>query len=131
MLQGCLYLLIGSLFLLMPSIASMLMLMFVDENEAGALRMFGLAVNVVGYFYIQGARSAGDIETLVAETTFDRLTFVPVCCLLLMFFGYSRAMLCIAFILLDPALAMLTALRWEQEKASSDKDGSGNAGKSD
>ena len=115
----------------MPSIASMLFLMFIDENEAGALRLFGLAVIVVGYFYIHGARSSRDTETLVAETTFDRLTFVPVCCLFLMLFGYSRAMLCIAFILLDPALAMLTALRWEQEKASSSADDIGNTGKSD
>eukprot|EP01052_Picozoa_sp_SAG31_P000321 SAG31_NODE_10_length_40133_cov_27.863041_7_plen_83_part_00 len=61
---------------------------------------------------LQGARS--NSELFVAETCFDRLVLVPP--LLLMIILYSRFMLCLAFLVLDPVLAMLTALRWQQDE---------------
>ena len=72
------YITLGTLFMLLPWLTSLLLLIWVDENEAGAVRLFGLAVIVVGYFYCQAARSCplNAIENLVAETSFDRCTFV-------------------------------------------------------
>ena len=111
-LQGIFYCILGGMFAFMPSTSAMLVLAFLDDAEAAMLRLTGVAVFVIGYFYIQGARS--NSPTFVAETCFDRLVLVPP--LLLLMILYSRFMLCLAFLLLDPLLALLTALRFDQEK---------------
>mmetsp|Transcript_11496 Transcript_11496/g.20338 ORF Transcript_11496/g.20338 Transcript_11496/m.20338 type:complete len:178 (+) Transcript_11496:82-615(+) len=112
-LQGLLYVFIGMLMMLVPKLFCMLLLTFIEDAEAKMLMLSGVAVVVIGYFYMQCARS--NSEHAVMDTTFDRLTVVPVFFVFCMVCG-CRFRICLAFILLDPFLATLTALRWNQEK---------------
>eukprot|EP00931_Biecheleriopsis_adriatica_P047964 TRINITY_DN27694_c0_g1_i1.p1 TRINITY_DN27694_c0_g1~~TRINITY_DN27694_c0_g1_i1.p1 ORF type:complete len:195 (-),score=28.44 TRINITY_DN27694_c0_g1_i1:209-739(-) len=112
-LQGLLYIFIGMCFLLVPKLFCMLLLTFIDDAESKMLMVCGVTVVVIGYFYMQCARS--NTEHTVMDTTFDRLTLVPALMVFCMLCG-CRSRICLAFIILDPVLATLTALKWSQEK---------------
>ena len=45
-------------------------------DESGLMRAIGMAVVVIGWFYLIGGRSGA--RQLVAASIFDRLTLVPV-----------------------------------------------------
>ena len=64
----------------MPKVTSMLFFMFLNDEQIGMLQFIGIPLAVIGYFYIQAARSCplNEIGRVVAETTFDRCTFVPI-----------------------------------------------------
>eukprot|EP01052_Picozoa_sp_SAG31_P000320 SAG31_NODE_10_length_40133_cov_27.863041_6_plen_130_part_00 len=52
-LQGIFYSVVGTLFALTPSMSAMLLLTFLNDAEASMLRLTGVAVIVIGYFYLQ------------------------------------------------------------------------------
>lgn len=111
LVQGILYAVVGLLCLFIPAlVADVLLIPSPEALDLAWFRILGVALSVIGYFYVQGARQV-DIKPWVVASTFDRLTFVPV------FIGYclfcgSCPQLCIAFGVLDPLLAVLTHWMW-------------------
>ena len=72
-------------------------------DEQGLIRVMGLTVAVIGWFYLFGGRSGA--RQIVAASVVNRLTFVPAVLLPLALSGVFPHLL-VSFAILDPALAI-------------------------
>jgi hypothetical protein len=103
---GFLYLIVGLLLLAWPGAVQTL---FLDPpfagQEAALVRLIGMLVAIVGWFYVFGGRTGG--RQFVAATILDRLILVPVVLLPLAFAGVFPHLL-ITFAVLDPLLASVS-----------------------
>ena len=103
-INGLIYLAAGVLFIVWPGSTQTL---FMDRafvgDEQGLIRVLGLAVVVIGWFYLFGGRSGA--RQVVAASVVDRLIFVPVVLVPLAIAGVFPHLL-LAFAFLDVALAI-------------------------
>lgn len=112
--NGVLYLAVGAALYLAPDLVRSLLLMApFSGREEGYMRLLGVAVAVIGWFYMFGARTRADSFSLA--TVADRIA-VPVLLLPLYFTGLLEAGLVFAFALLDPLLALGAYLIWRRER---------------
>ena len=76
-LNGVIYLIVGTLLVVWPGITQTL---FMDRafagHEEGLMRVIGLTVVVIGWLYVFGGRSGA--RQIVAASIIDRLVFVPI-----------------------------------------------------
>ena len=103
-INGVIYLTVGVMLIVWPGVTQTL---FMDRDfvgdERGLIRAMGLAVVVIGWLYVFGARTGG--RQVVAASVIDRLIFVPVVLLPLAFTGVFPHLL-VAFTILDMSLAV-------------------------
>ena len=111
--QGFLYIGLGLLHLLVPGVVGQLLFMPISEVEEPLYRVVGVSLLVIGYFYIQSARS--NTYFFVTTTILDRLTFVPAG-IIICYLGGAPVQICAAFGILDPVLALLTYRSWIQNE---------------
>jgi H+/Cl- antiporter ClcA len=119
--QGCCYSAIGALIAVKPHIVPILFFMTDEqytEKEAGILQLVGVAVSVVGYYYIQGAR--GNTEHFASSTVSSRLA-IPFVLMPAAIWGNAPWNMCLAFAILDPLLAFGTFQTWKYEQAGQKK----------
>ena len=78
LLNGVIYLVVGTLLIVWPGITQTL---FMDRafvgHEEGLMRAIGLTVVVIGWLYVFGGRSGA--RQIVAASIVDRLVFVLSC----------------------------------------------------
>src|SRR5215211_7898348 len=103
-LGGVIYLAAGALLVAWPGATQALFMerAFVGD-EQGLIRVMGLSVAVIGWFYLFGGRSGA--RQIVAASVINRLTFVPAVLLYLAMSGVFPHLL-VTFAMLDPALAI-------------------------
>ena len=98
------YMVVGAAFYLVPDmVRTMLFMAPFSGHEEGYMRLLGVAVAIIGWFYVFGARTRA--ESFALATVADRIA-VPVLLLPLYFTGQMPAGPIIAFALLDPLLAL-------------------------
>ncbi|MBL8920216.1 MAG: hypothetical protein JNJ54_15220 [Myxococcaceae bacterium] len=110
--NGALYLGMGLLLYAWPQAAQTLFFApaFVG-SEAGLVRMLGVVLAVVGWFYVMGARTGADSFGLA--TVVDRL-LVPAFLVPLAVTGAVAPQLALPFAVLDPLLAVGAFLIWRR-----------------
>ena len=81
-------------------------------NEAGYLRLVGMTLAIIGWFYVMGARTGATSFGLA--TVVDR-ALVPLFLVPLALTGAVDAHVAIPFAVLDPALALGAFLIWRME----------------
>lgn len=103
-LNGYLYLAGGALLLLWPGVAQTVFMerAFVGD-EASLFRVIGMALAIIGWFYLFGGRTGA--RQIIAASVIDRLTLVPLVLLPLALMGVFRNVL-LPFGLIDPALGI-------------------------
>jgi hypothetical protein len=103
-LNGIIYLAAGALLIVWPGATQTI---FMDRafvgDESGLMRAIGMAVVVIGWFYLIGGRSGA--RQLVAASVLDRLTLVPVVLVPLALAGVFPHLLMV-FAILDVTLAI-------------------------
>src|SRR6188472_943894 len=103
-LNGIIYLAAGALLIVWPGETQTI---FMDRafvgDESGLMRAIGMAVVVIGWFYLIGGRSGA--RQLVAASVLDRLTLVPVVLVPLALAGVFPHLLMV-FAILDVTLAI-------------------------
>jgi hypothetical protein len=103
-INGVIYLAAGALLVAWPGATQAL---FMERafagDEQGLIRVMGLSVAVIGWFYLFGGRSGA--RQIVAASVVNRLTFVPAVLLPLALSGVFPHLL-VTFAVLDPALAV-------------------------
>lgn len=103
-LNGMGYLAAGLLLLLWPGVTQALFRdpAFAGQEEA-LMRVIGLTVVVIGWFYVFGGRSGS--RQMVAASIIDRLLFVPLVLVPLALTGVFPHLL-LSFVILDASLAL-------------------------
>mmetsp|Transcript_2025 Transcript_2025/g.4682 ORF Transcript_2025/g.4682 Transcript_2025/m.4682 type:complete len:186 (-) Transcript_2025:25-582(-) len=115
-LEGVLYFVLGMQTWLVPETAHYTFLMPpLEPAEAQIARLGGMGMMVVGYFYMQMARTNSPF--VVAASIFNRLLLVPPMFAVAGMLG-ARWQVCLAIALLDTALALLTFHRWQADPAN-------------
>jgi hypothetical protein len=103
-MNGYLYLALGCLFIVWPGATQTI---FMDRafvgDEPALIRVIGLTVVVIGWFYVFGGRTGA--RQFSAASVVDRLTFVPLVLLPLAITGVFPRVL-VAFTVLDMSLAV-------------------------
>lgn len=115
--NGALYLATGLLLYAWPGAAQALF--FAPPfagSEAGILRMLGVALAVIGWFYVMGARTGADSFGLA--TVVDRL-LVPFLFVPLALTGAVAPQLALPFAVLDPVLAVGAFFIWRRQARAS------------
>jgi hypothetical protein len=119
--NGVMYLVVGGALYLAPEVARKLLFMApFSGHEEGYMRLLGVTVAIIGWFYVFGARTRADSFALA--TVADRIA-VPVLLLPLYFTGQVPAGPIFAFALLDPLLALGAYLIWRRTRVGSDTSG--------
>ena len=112
--NGVVYLVLGGALYLAPELVRRLLFMApFAGNEEGYMRLLGVAVAIIGWFYVFGARTRADSFAL--STVADRIA-VPALLLPLYFTGQVPAGPVLAFALLDPLLALGAYLIWRRQR---------------
>lgn len=103
-INGVIYLAAGAMLIAWPGATQALFMdrAFVGDEE-GLIRVIGIAVTVIGWFYLFGGRSGA--RQIVVASVINRLVFVPAVLLPLAASGVFPHLL-LAFAILDPALAI-------------------------
>jgi hypothetical protein len=102
--NGLVYLLLGATFYAWPGSAQVVLgAPPFEAGEAGLVRALGMAIAIIGYFYVFGARTGQD--RFGVATILDRL-LVPVLLVPLVVSGQLAPQIGIPFAVLDPALAV-------------------------
>jgi len=102
--NGALYLLLGATLYAWPgSLQTLLAAAPFQAGEAGLVRVLGMAVAVIGFFYVFGARTGQD--RFGVATILDRL-LVPVLLVPLVATGQVSVQLGVPFAVLDPVLGV-------------------------
>jgi hypothetical protein len=73
-------------------------------KEAALMRLLGMTVIVIGWFYVFGGRSGG--RQFVAATVLDRIVLVPLVLVPMIWMGVFPHVLAL-FAVLDPTLALI------------------------
>jgi hypothetical protein len=111
--NGVMYMAVGTALYLVPDVVRQLLFMApFSGREEGYMRLLGVAVTVIGWFYVFGARTRADSFSLA--TVGDRIA-VPVLLLPLYFTGQLEAGVIFAFALLDPLLALGAYVIWRSQ----------------
>lgn len=102
--NGILYLGCGALFIAWPGVIQTVFMdsAFVGHEEA-LMRVIGLTLAVIGWFYLFGGRSGA--SQIVAASVVDRLVLVPAVLVPLAMAGVFPHVL-VTFAILDPALGI-------------------------
>jgi hypothetical protein len=103
-MNGFIYLVVGILLIVWPSVTQTVFLepAFVG-HEQGLIRVIGLTVVVIGWLYVFGGRSGA--RQTVAASVIDRLIFVPAVLVPLAMAGVFPTLL-LTFAVLDVLLAL-------------------------
>jgi hypothetical protein len=104
-LNGVLYMSIGVLFLIWPG--ALQTLTFAREfvgDEGDLIRIIGLTLAIIGWFYFFGGRSGG--KQIVAASVLDRVILVPLVLIPLAISGVFPVLLW-TFAVLDPVLGLV------------------------
>ena len=115
--NGVLYLAIGAAVYLLPA-SALTRLVFVDRldgYEEGLLRVIGVAVAIIGWFYVMGGRTRA--ESFGLATVLDRV-LLPVLLVPLWALGMAAPGMVLPFAILDPLLALGAYAIWRRERAS-------------
>jgi len=103
--NGYIYLASGALLLVWPGAVQSL---FFDAefvgHEAGLMRVIGMTLAIIGWFYFFGGRSGG--RQMVAASVLDRITLVPLVLLPLVLAGVFPHTFGL-FAILDPLLGLV------------------------
>ncbi len=114
--NGVLYLAIGAALYLLP--ASVLIRLFILDHlagyEEGLARAVGVAVAVIGWFYVMGGRTRADSFGLA--TVLDRL-LIPVLLVPLWLLGMAAPGMVLPFAILDPLLGLGAYAIWRRGRA--------------
>ena len=103
--NGVLYLCAGAVFLVWPGVVQTFLLGPPFEGREESLtRVLGMAVAIIGWFYIFGGRSGA--RQVVAASVLDRVVLVPLVLGPLALSGVFPAVLG-AFAVLDPVLGLI------------------------
>ena len=114
--QGILYCAMGFLGLLAPSVFPVILFMEpFDVSEMPFVRLAGVALLIIGYFYIQIART--NLGFFVSVSILDRI-ILPVVFIYLWSCGLRRN-ICILFAIMDPTLALMTLKSWSKKAKKS------------
>jgi hypothetical protein len=112
--NGVMYLALGGALYLAPDVVRQLLFMApFAGHEEGYMRLLGVAVAIIGWFYVFGARTRADSFAL--STVADRMA-VPVLLLPLYFTGQMPPGPIFAFALLDPLLGLGAYLIWRRQR---------------
>ena len=114
--NGALYLGLGALLLVWPGAVQIAF--FADDfvgREAGLVRVLGMTVMVIGWFYVAGGRTAADSFGLA--TVVDRL-LIPAILVPLALSGAVDWHLAVPFAVLDPVLGIGGFVVWRRSRAS-------------
>lgn len=105
-LNGVLYMAVGVLLMIWPGAVQTL---FLDPDfvgrEAAMVRILGMTVAVIGWFYVFGGRSGG--RQFVAVSVVDRIVLVPLVLIPIAMAGVFPHLLW-TFAILDPVLSLVT-----------------------
>ena len=117
-LNGIVYMGAGALLMFWP--ATVQILFFDPEfvgRESGLVRILGLTIVIIGWFYFFGGRSGG--RQIVAASVINRIVIVPLVLVPLAFSGVFPH-LTLTFAILDPVLGLVAwyLLRKEQPTES-------------
>ncbi len=103
--NGALYLAVGAMLLVWPAAVQTL---FRDPafvgREAALIRILGMTVAIIGWFYVFGGRSGG--RQVVAASVLDRVVLVPAVLVPLAMAGVFPHLL-LTFAVLDPVLGLV------------------------
>jgi len=104
-LNGIIYLSVGTLLMIWPGAVQTL---FFDPDfaghEAALVRILGMAVAIIGWFYLFGGRSGG--RQVVAASVLDRIILVPLVLVPIAMAGVFPHLL-LLFAILDPLLGLV------------------------
>ena len=113
-LNGIIYLAAGTLLLIWPGAVQTL---FLDPDfvgrEAALVRLLGMTVAIIGWFYVFGGRSGG--RQVVAASVLDRIILVPLVLVPTAMAGVFPHLL-LTFAILDPLLGLVAWYLLAQEK---------------
>lgn len=119
--NGILYMAIGALLLVWPgAVQTLTFAPDFDGHEASLIRVIGMAVVIIGWFYYFGGRSGS--TQIVAASVLDRLLLVPIVLIPLAISGVFPVLLG-AFAILDPVLGILAwrlLAREDRDRGSDD-----------
>lgn len=103
-MNGVLYMIAGASMLLMPDVLRSIYMepAFVGREE-GLLRLVGMMLIIIGWFYFFGGRSGA--RQIVAASIIDRLILVPAVLVPLALMGVFPHLM-FSFAILDPLLAI-------------------------
>lgn len=103
-MNGVIYMAFGTLMLIMPDVVRSIYMepAFVGREE-GLVRLVGMMLAIVGWFYFFGGRSGA--KQIVAAAILDRIIVVPAVLVPLGVLGVFPNLL-FSFAVLDPALAI-------------------------
>lgn len=104
--QGCMYSAIGLNALLAPDLFAKIH-MFEIEGDSAPWRLLGMAVSVIGYFYIMSARI--NSRYFATTTVLDRVVLCPVMIVMGSYLG-GPPLLCYVFAFVDALFAILTSM---------------------
>lgn len=114
LLNGIIYLTAGTLLMIWPGAVQTL---FLDADfvgrEASLVRVLGMAVAIIGWFYVFGARSGG--RQVVAASVLDRIILVPLVLVPTAMAGVFPHLL-LTFAILDPLLGLVAWYLLAKEK---------------
>ena len=111
--QGLLYCAMGFLGLLAPSVFPVILCMEpFNGSEIPFVRLAGVALLIIGYLYVQIART--NLEFFVSVSILDRI-ILPFIFIYLWSCGLRRN-ICILFAIMEPTLALMTLKSWSTEK---------------
>ena len=115
LLNGIIYLSAGTLLMIWPGAVQTL---FLDSEfvgrEAALVRILGMTVAIIGWFYFFGGRSGG--RQIVAASVLDRIVLVPLVLLPLSMAGVFSHLL-LMFAILDPLLGLVAWYLLNREKS--------------
>ena len=110
---GYLYIGIGFLVLLFPQgVIHLGILSGFQGQEEGLLRILGLTLSIIGYFYCFGARTHA--TSFALSTVLDRL-LVPFVFLFVYLVSDVHLMLLLPLAILDPILAVVAIFLWKKQ----------------
>lgn len=110
--NGLFYIAVGLAFYAVPGVTSLGGASELAGQEAGLLRIVGMAVAIIGWFYVIGARTNKDSFGLA--TFADRMA-VPLFLVPLALTGAVDPMLVIPFAVLDPLLGIGAFVLWSRQ----------------
>ena len=114
-LNGIIYIAAGSLLLLWPGAVQTL---FLDAEfvgrEAALVRIIGMTVAIIGWFYFFGGRTGG--KQVVAASVLDRIILVPLVLIPTAIAGVFPHLM-LTFAVLDPVLGIIAWILLARESA--------------
>jgi hypothetical protein len=112
--NGFLYLALGLVVYAWPGVMGLVGAGPLEGQEPALYRTLGLAIAIIGWFYVMGARTNRDSFGLA---TFADRILVPFFLLPLAFTGQVDPMIVLPFAILDPILGIGAFVIWKRQSA--------------